>query len=257
MGLANGIGADEIGADTGGGAVTWTVDATSGIAVPSSAAEWSAFIAAKGLSVGAPDALWLLQEASGNPADSIGGFTLTPAGSPGYQQAESGWSRKAIRLHDGASERLSTTDAGLPDIASASMTTLVFANLISVAATRVFIDHGTTTKNRAEQNTTPRLVAMSGSNTATGLNDPTGAVKPFVLRTNRTAGSATLFSDTEKVAPTWSSSVTGKSSVLGSSGLSGTVSFLYACQWHASNAEMTDANLKALLQAMGFVIAWS
>ena len=35
------------------------------------------------------------------------------------------------------------------------------------------------------------------------------------------------------------------------------VAALYAAEWHASNAEMTDANLKALLQAMGFVIAWS
>ena len=32
--------------------------------------------------------------------------------------------------------------------------------------------------------------------------------------------------------------------------------FLYACAWYNANAEISDANIKALLQAMGFTIAW-
>src|SRR5262245_47294003 len=80
-------------------------DATSNILVPANAAEWAQVLASAGISSGGPSALWLFQEASGNPADSVGSFTLTASGTPTYQAAVSGWTRKAITFADAATGR--------------------------------------------------------------------------------------------------------------------------------------------------------
>lgn len=259
-GLATGIGADEIGADTGGDAVTWTVDATSGIAVPANTTEWASFIAAKGLSVAVPDALWLLQEASGDAADASGnGFVLAASGTGlAYQQAVTGWSRKAITFTDGGTGALKSTSASLPNISTTSQLSLVIASIVSVGGTRNFLTHGTTTRSGLNVTSIPRLRAASGSNTTDGTNDPTGAVRPFVLRTNRATSATVAYSDSERITPTFNSGVTGQAVCIGdNTAATASVAVLYAAEWHVTKAEMSDANLKSLLQAMGFVITWS
>lgn len=233
-------------------------DATAGIYLPSSSTQWTNFIARKGLSIAVPSALWLLQEPSGNPVDSIGGFTLTAAGSLAYQQAEAGWSRTGVKFTDGGTGTLSNSSASLPSIASASMTTLMIANATaSTSATRVMLQHGSGTINRVRVTSTPRLAVLSNGNTATGTVSPLNAVRPYALRSNRTAASCVGTSDTEKLTPTFDATVTGKGVVFGLSSQTPTFNVLYACNWHNANAEISDATLKALLQAMGFTITWS
>lgn len=235
---------------------SWSVDATSGIAVPASAAEWTAFIASKGLSVSVPDALWLMQEASGNAADSIGSFTLTAGGTGlAYQQAVSGWSRKAITFTDGGTGQLKSTSASLPDISTTSQLTLVIALVSTIGGTRNFVTQGTTKSALNLTNAAPRVRVASSSNSTDGALDPTVGVKPFVLGTNRTAGSTTGYTDVEKLSPTFSTAVTGKTACIGANSANGPgAAVLYACEWHAAKAELTDANVKALLQALGFTV---
>ncbi len=236
---------------------TVTRDATSGIYVPASAAEWTTFIAAAGLSIAVPDALWLMQEASGNPADSIGSLTLTASGiGITYQQSVTGWTRKAIKFADANTSQLRSTGASLPDVSTASQLTLLLAQLAVPSSTAKVMAHGTV-RNEIRITTTPRLRAQSNGNIADGSVSPTGSVIPIGLR-SRAAVSVVGFSDTEKLTPTLAA-VTGKAINFGAVGdaTAPPISLLYAVQWHNANAEMSDANYKLMLQALGCTITWS
>lgn len=236
-----------------------TKDATSGIYCPSSSGEWSTFISAAGLNgvIAVPDALHLLQEASGNPADSIGSITLTTTGTPTFQTAESGWSRKGIAFTDGQAAELSTTSASLPSISTNSFASLVYADVTaSGGASRCVIQHGTTTVDQTRVTNTPRLQVASGANTTTGSASPLGVVRPYGLRTNRTAGSTTGNTDAEKLVPTFGSP-TNKKLGLGASANVPGMNVLYAVHWFNANAEISDANWKLLLQALNWTIGWT
>lgn len=256
LNLGLNLGPQQVSAGAGG----VSRDATSNIYVPATSAEWTTFLASAGLTglVAVPDALWLMQEASGNPADSIGSFTLTASAGLSYQQAEAGWTRKGVKFTDGGLATLSSASASLPSIATASMTTLIVANAtVSNSGTNAILLHGSGTVNRMRITSTPRMTVLSNANSASGAVSPLNAVRPYVMRTNRTAASCVGTSDTEKVTPTFDATVTGKAITLGNGGGTPTVNMLYVCNWHNAGAEISDANLKALLQAMGFTITWS
>jgi hypothetical protein len=80
-----------------------TVDSSSGRPVPATSIEWSNLLEGTGLPT--PSSLWLMQETSGNVADSIGTRTGTASSGMTYQVSASGWTRKGIQV---------TTD-GSPD----------------------------------------------------------------------------------------------------------------------------------------------
>ena len=87
--LAIGVGADQLSA--GAATVAVDQDATSGIYVPSSAAQFTA------LGLPTPAHLHLCQEASGSLADTLGSMTLAANAAPAYQQTTSGWSRNSFK----------------------------------------------------------------------------------------------------------------------------------------------------------------
>jgi len=233
-------------------------DALAGIYVPASSTEWTNFIARKGLSISVPDSLWLMQDASSGAVDAIGSINLAQSGTaPTYQTAETGWSRKGISFADGSTSTLSSTSASLPDISTTSQLTLVYADVTaSTVSTRAIVTQGTTTEKIRISNT-PRMVIVSNANTATGAASPLGVVRPYELRTNRTAGSCTGFDDAEKVTPTFSTGVTGKQIVIGAgAGAPPAFNAVYAAQWQGAHAEMSDADLRSLDQALGWSPAW-
>ena len=231
-----------------------TRDATSGIYLPSSSTEWTDFRSYFSLSAPAPDSLWLLQEASGNPADSIGAFTLTANGTVTYQQTLSGYTRKGVGTTDNVNSRFGNQDVSLPTGGAASQTVLFIANVPSApAGNRSLYDGQTGCTIRI--NSTPRAVAISGANTATGTVSPVGTTRPYVYRENFTAGTSTVMTDQEKLSPTHGT-ISGRNLRLGSTASTASAVFGYACAWYNANAEISDADIKALLQAMGFSISW-
>lgn len=236
---------------------TWMIDASSGIAIPQSSGEWTSFLAAANISIAAPDALHLLQEASGSPADSIGSFPLTAVGSPGYRNAVTGWSTKGISFTDGSTQSLSSTSASLPDPASQSMAILALYIVDSApAATRGIIGIGTTNIALANITTTPRLQARVVANTATGTVDPTGSVRPYLDRYNFTASKQSVLSDQERLSPTWGAS-SGKRLRIGGNNTTPTSRVLYSATWFTANSEaLTDDVVHALYVAMGFTVSW-
>lgn len=232
-------------------------DATSLIYCPATNGEWTQTMAAAGISSGNPSALWLLQEASGNPADSIGSFTLTATGAPAYQQAQTGWTRKTIVMTDAASQNMANTSASLPDIATTSAALLIYiAYTGTPAATRNSGTLGTTT-SAIGITTTPNMRVASNANTASGSTVLGTTTIPHVLMVNRTSSTVTGYSATEKVTPTFSSGMTGKKVTLGPTSAASNAppaGFGYAALFTGAAAELTDAQWKALLQVLGWTV---
>jgi hypothetical protein len=163
-----------------------------------------------------------MQEASGNPADSIGSFTLTAASTPTYQQAVAGWTRVGILFDNVSADALTTASASLPNLTSASQMVLAIVRMPTAApaAARAVVSiGGSGTRFVAQVNATPRLEARHSANVATGTaNAADSAVHPIVLRHNDTASEADLCTDAEKLSPTWSASVAGQGVLFGNAG---------------------------------------
>lgn len=259
IGLGLGIGPDLL--DTGIAGVTR--DGSSLIYTPASSSEWTALRTAAGLSVANPNSLWLAQEASGNLADSIGSVTLTASGSPTYQQTVTGWSRKAVAAADGSSDRF-TAGAGVgPNPTTTSQTWLAILAMPAVnASTRVVwgisVDSNTNGCAMQRVGTTGvarfRVVGVNADSAGSHANQVIVAVVKF----DRTGSAAVLYSNLAKVVGTYSASVVDQLKGFGSiAATMEAAKMLYGCMWSGANAEISDANIKALLQAMGWSIPWS
>lgn len=259
FGARIGVGVDELGPGVDPMAGV-TRDATSGIYIPQTAGEWTTTLTAAGIASGGPAALWKFQDASGNPADSIGSFTLTATGTPSYQQAVAGWTSLSITFPDGATGALTTTAAGLPDISTTSILVLVYVRMPATApaGTRNVVTVGTVaaTRTAAEILNTPTLRAFTNANTAVGSN-PVGAVRPVVVQVNRTGSITAVYTDQDKLLPTFSAGTTGKAVVFGgSSNASAAQGYVYATMFSGAAADLSAGQVKTLLQILGWAIPW-
>lgn len=249
-----------------------TVDAASGKYLPASAAEWTKTMSVAGLATGNPSALWLLQEASGNPADSIGAFPLTASGTGlGYDQAVSGWATKALTTTDGSTGKFLTAAAGLPDISAASCLVLAYVNLpASASATeRSIVTLGPTFQLQAGLDTfpssNPTKIGLSlqggsqGGGTTTAAATATTGVHPVVLQWSHATLSAFVSSDKDKITGMFS--VTGKTICFGGDNgqfyFGGTVGYMYAAAFFSAAAELTSAQIKTLLTTLGWSVGWT
>lgn len=233
-----------------------TKDATSGIYTPANSSEWDTLIAAAGLtgSIAAPDALHGFQDASGSITDQIGTFPLTTTGAPSYQQSESGWSRKAVVTTDGGGMIFSTTNAGLPDPAAASYLGLVIMKPGIPASSRQLLRFGSSAQASLQITTNGKLRAAtnSGVSFTDSTNAVSGSVHMLALRYNFTASTVTGFTEAEKLSVTWHAA-SGKLLQVTNSAPADT---LYAAHWFGAHAEVSDAVLRALEQAMRIAVAW-
>ena len=236
---------------------TVTRDATSLMYCPANSAEWAQVIGVAGLTgtVPVPDALWLCQEASGNLADSVGAFTLTASGTGlAYQQTVAGWSRKFVRTLDNTSGRWDSSSASLPDLASASCSMYSYCSRGGAGAlARMCLGIGTT-QAYVGGGTSP-LRGVHGAN-ALGGSAGAGVVRPHGIVSDRTNTRARAYDDQQKLSMSFGT-VSGKRLTLG--GLGGVINpgtdfTSYAWAWFTPPS---DADLKTILQTLGWTIAWS
>lgn len=233
-------------------------DGTSSIYCPATAGQWTTTLAAASIASGGPSALHLMQDAAGGPADAIGTFTMTVAGAGRtYQQAVTGWTRLSITHIDNATSNMMNTDALLPDIGTNSCLMLLYGKLDSTpAAQRTMIGMGTTNLS-GRMTATPTVNLTNGVTSATGAGNPSSAVRPYVLKMDRTNSLQTLYTDQEKISPAFNGTPTGKRIWLGGVGSGGgPISHLYLATFFNAAAELSDAQVKTLLQTLGFTIAW-
>lgn len=236
-------------------------DATSNIYVPADAGQWTQFRTAAGLAMANPDSLWLCQEAAGNLADSIGALPLTAVGAPVYQQAVAGWTRKGVAASaDGVADRfhLATGVGPSPATTSQLWLALMLMPATPVGATRFHmglnVASGTNSVRHGHLVTSglPR-VQVSGV-TADGANSISTEFHACAIKYDRTNNVANAYTLDEKIVGTYSAAINDGAKGFCNASLAKVV---YACMWSGANAEVSDANLKALLQAMGFAPAWS
>jgi len=262
VGLACGVGADDGAAPTGLG---YTVDASSAKATPVSAAEWATFIAAKSLTISTPNYLHLCQEASGNMTDTIGGLTLTANGSPAYQQAVSGWTRTGVK-GDGVTANQRFRSASAPNPSTTSMALFAFVSLgTQTASVQSVMGVGAIadTTVSAYLNGAPvvgRIRYRESANitdTGTGT-DYQARVTPILLLIDHTGTRARLYTDVEKLSPTYGLPSAVTAYCLGADSGTWTPStILYSCGWTGAAAEaITDAQAKALFEGLGYTIPW-
>lgn len=235
-------------------------DATSLKRVPATAQEWTDLIAYAGIGGGAaaPAFIWLCQEGSGNAAEVSTGPALVAGGSPLYAQAVAGWTRTALGTTDGtANQRFSSADAALPDISATPAMLLVYTAIAATPAGIRGVSCIGTTRVENRVNTTPvhRCVAV---NTSDGTTTIGTGVLPVTIKADVGNSIADVYTDTDKVVPVFSGTITGKLLQLGATGaVAGPSRYLYAALFTGAAAQLSDANRKLLLQALGFTITWS
>ena len=247
--------------DEDGGAIVVTRDATSLIYLPANISEWGQFISANsltGFTTANILATWNFNEASGNPQDAINAFHLTAAGATlTYQSAVAGWTKKGLNTNAGTST-LKNIDAGLPPANTADTTLVIFSTVSVPGATKGVCAVGTPTNAQFQVDVTPKVLVADGANGASGANNFSGAVRPWLISHKSTSTTEAVYcTDQEKLVPVYSSLVTGKQiQIMGTpSGINTPVqTVLYG---YLFNVCLTDAQKKSLLQAHGWTIPWT
>lgn len=235
------------------------------IYTPSTNGEWTTTMSAAGLATGNPTSLWLTQEASGNLADTLAaGNTLTVAGASWlYQQAISGWTRKGLTVPDASANHNAQNTTTVPDILTTSVMLLayVFMPAAAPAATRRIMRLDSTTGAVVVLNTTGTVGCLTqgtGGTTVNGTSNAcTGVVRPIVLRIDKTNNRVNVYTDQDKIVGTqgtYAGLVTGFGS---QSSNTPAIGLLYEVMFSGSAAELTDAQVKSLLQTLGWTIPWS
>lgn len=248
------------------GSSSYTTDATSGIAIPQNASEWSAFIASKGLSTWSnPNLLYALQDTVSPLVPSIGSATLTVSGTVTYQQVITGFATKGIKLAQTASNYASSTDASLPTPSTTSALLLAlidaqalgpgvgqFPNLMGMVAANAF-------SAEMYQNSLNWYV-HNGANNQISVNALTGrGVVPVVIKHDVTNLAIGGYTDKDSLAPTYAALAATKLLFLGNNTAytaTGGFGCVYFAVWWGAAAERTAADVRSLLTAMGYSPTW-
>ncbi len=241
-----------------GTAITWSVDATSGKGVPADATEWGDVASAAGIA--SPSALWLCQEPSGDLADSIGGHTLTAGNSPSHAASVSGWSRLAVQIGANSGSWFFNTSS-LGNVTTTSHLFLAYLKLTAVpTAARDVMGLGSSVSHRNIQAVAGPLYRARRNSDGTftdGTQDPgTSAVRPVVLKVDRANSEHKVYTDQEVFSHAWATPSGGAALINfgGAVTASAGIQILYATCFTGSAAELSDAEVRTLLEALGWTV---
>ena len=209
-----------------------------------------------------PTSIWLCQEASGNLADVNGVNTLTQnATGHLYQQAVSGWTRKAVATVDGTANQKWVNITTAPNAGSVSVAMLAYIRTppSAPAATRSMITCGTTLEHRVASGLIKARFTVVAANTDSASNFADGTVRPVLVVYDRTNSAAVMYTNQDVVTGTYGAGVTGINVSLGAGGATpGNAGYLYAAIWSGASAEalrVTSA-ARTFLQGLGWSIPW-
>lgn len=241
-----------------------TKDATSLKYTPADAAEWA--IAASVAGISSPYELWLAQQAAGNLAGSINAVSLVAAGAVAYQQAIAGWTRKAVTIADGAIASFGTNGGLGFDPSTTSTLSLWFLERTGTpAATRLLVSQGGQVYARilsALLDASNHIgIGVNAAITNAGtINYGVGTLIPVVLKHDIAHGEQKLYTHQEVLTKAYGAFGTSEAGFyfVGTAGGAGAspAGYAYGAFWKGAAAEMTDAQVRSLLQALGFVVTW-
>lgn len=222
---------------------------------PASDAEWSALMTFAGLATGNPGNIWTLQGA-GNASDTgtPGGCTLTNTfGSP--QSAVTGATRLGYKHTDGGVDKKLIGTTGAPNPRLVSTILLAFIDFgATPALTRDLM--GVQTGAIINFADSGKLSIVAGA-TATTVSTYNGTQHWVAMRTNITASTITLFTGLEVLVGTFVLPNNGSAIWFGGhTGLSSAACYAYGAEFNGAAAELSNAQVKTLLQALGETVLW-
>lgn len=241
---------------------TWSIDSASQKAVPATKAEWARLTTAKSITLDAPDNLWLMQETTGSLADTAGSAALDPTTlssvPTSYNAAVSGWARHAATTPQLDGNRgFDTFSTGNLD----NSTSYLLLLYVGVAQTppddRALFGIGLASDHRYVAVTPSGVLRAAGGNSVTGTIPVGTAVHPIVMKVDGPSSTYVVYSDVERLAPVWMSpSGQGNLVFVGNAILSGSAnaSYLYGALWQGPKSALSDADVKKLLQALGWTV---
>lgn len=235
-------------------------DASSGKGVPLTQANWNNVFTNAGVGAKTVAHTWGFQDASGNIVATVG-TDLTATGLA-YNTAVSGWTRTAASFTDNTTD--AATHAGGVGVNPASVSCL-WLGYVDVSSdpgvVRQIIPGGgsAAASEVVFRRTAARVNAVKcmGVTTAGTSDVEDGGVRPLVLRYNRTATTVHVATNQELVAGTYNTGVTDGVKGFGA-GVTVTIGMevLLGAVFSGVNAEWTDAELRAVLTALGWTIPW-
>jgi hypothetical protein len=235
------------------------IDATSGKGVPSTEFQWTML----GVTIASG---WLAQEAAGNLAGfGPAAFTLTANATPLYQQVVTGWSRTASAFNQTVGQRFAAAGGTGPNPASTSVLWLGYmVGQTAPGGARGLIHAGGNVAIGYINGSNALRVACVGVNVdeTTTRPDLDDLVHPIVLKYDRTNSVVTLYTDEAKTAGTFNSGATDNLKGFGAGALltaspPALCGVLIGMVCSGADAELSDAQIKTLLQALNWTIPWS
>ena len=215
--------------------------------VPASTAEWAELLA--GLGINNPSSIWLCNESSGNLADSgPGGRTVTVTGSPAYQATAPGWIRTGIKCTEGSATQFGTCT--IPNVnASSALLLQMFAINTIPASARSLNTIGDSTLQQARLGTSGKLTGFSGANSTSGTQQHAG-VLVVVTKMDRASSVLGVYTQHEQIKPTWTAPASSTTMYLFGVNNASDATLVYSALWTGADAELSDAKIQDLLDAI-------
>lgn len=234
--------------------------------VPASAAEFTA------LGVAPPQHLHLMQDASATAADEIGDMPYTAANGPAFAQTIAEWDRDGISFDGTTSKQSLYASAGEgPDLSSESFAQLVYFDVqaTSAAASKHYLLYGVADPDTdqvtliAPANSTDTFTFRSENVNVGGVYDNEPSTVAVLLVYNRAAGTTKVYtSNGDKLVGTYVGSLNDGYKCIGSVPVASgtpppaTFTVMWSAMWVGADAEMDDADAKALFEAMNIDPIW-
>jgi hypothetical protein len=238
---------------------TWEIDSASKKGVPSASFQWSDLLNAAGLSGRTPDHVWLMQETSGSLTDSIGAIALDPVAAPSYRNVVMGWSRAAVGTSQIATDHGFRTYATGNLMGGTSYLVLLYVAVMGAPTTErslVGIGYGTDHRYVSLTNAPVFKGTGIGVTPTAGTLNPMTEVHPIVVEINANQLQYIVYTDQERLSVGWAGTSGNGDLFMVGNGIIGAASarYLYGALWIGSKAEMTDADVKKLLQTLGWTV---
>lgn len=221
-------------------------DASNGWFLPSNSAQWSAMLSGTGIAN--PSLLWLLQEASGNAADSIGSIGGAVSSGAVYRASMTGMTRRGVEIPASSNKVIlgtAPTDLGANSFAFLCVMQVVAAP----AATRNVIHICAVGRYFVQVNSAGHLIATSdGGGPATGSATVTGGARLVLVVANRATSTLKVYTDQETLTPSWYAGSTGETAFrLGTTSSTADVVYGYLAAWFGNGAAFSAANAATIL----------
>lgn len=227
-----------------------SMDTESSIYCPGSDEEWTTTIAAVGAGAN-PAYLWLCQEEVGNLEPTIGAVSLVADNTPTYQNAETGWTRRSV----GGTASNAQFTGTLANPATTSLMFMAYVTLIDGAARTPFLGEHDNSGPRVDLEPGGQIRLNAGGNLAvTAAAATLNAMTPVIVQYDRTNTETVLYLLGEKLTATYAAATGALFRMItaraGGAGAVCRVSYL--CEWSGAGAELTPAQVKTLLETLGW-----